>query len=212
LLPGLPKWANSERFDIQARSQGNPSKDEMRLMMRALLADRFKLVAHHETRQVPVLGVVLAKPGTTRAQLQPHSTDWPCPSHLPPPQPPAHPFPGGLPPLCKGIFELPASAAGLTHVGARDVTIQFIANYFSGASGLGHPFLDQTGLSGTFDFNLEWKREYDGPPPPGVISFPDAPGPTLQAAFREQLGLGLQAQKAPTDLIVIDHLERPSGN
>jgi uncharacterized protein (TIGR03435 family) len=212
LLPGLPKWANSERLDIQARSRGNPSKNEMRLMMRSLLADRFKLVVRHETRELPVLGVILAKPGTTGPQLQPHSNDWPCPNRLPAPQPPAHPFPGGLPPLCKGIFQLPSSAAGLWHIGARNVTVQFIADYFSGVSGLDHPFLDRTGLSGTFDFNLEWKPESNGPFPPGAPSQPDVPGSTLQAALREQLGLRLQAQKAPTDLIVIDHLEHPSGN
>ena len=176
LLPELPKWASTERFDIQARSGGNPSKDEMRLMMRSLLADRFKLVVHHETRQLPVLEVVLAKPGKTGPQLQPHSNDWPCPSHIPPPsaagqsptQPSSHAFPGGLPPLCKGIFQLPSSAPGLFHVGARNVTVQFIADYFSGVSSFGRPFLDRTGLGETVDFSLEWKREYDSLPPPGV--------------------------------------------
>jgi hypothetical protein len=76
LLPELPAWTGTERFDIQARCEGNPSKDEMRLMMRSMLADRFKLVVHHETRQLPVLEVVLAKPGKTGPQLQPHSNDW----------------------------------------------------------------------------------------------------------------------------------------
>ncbi len=219
LLPGLPEWASNERFDIQARSGGNPSKDEMRLMMRSLLADRFKLVVHHETRQLPVLEVVLTKPGKTGPQLQPHSNDWPCPSRIPPPsaagqstQASAHPFPGGLPPLCKGIFELPWSAPGLFHVGARDVTVQFIANYFSGVSGFGRPFLDRTGLSGTFDFSLEWKRENDRPLAPGVQARPNVAGPTFQTALREQLGLRLQVQKAPIDVIVVDHVEHPSGN
>jgi uncharacterized protein (TIGR03435 family) len=220
LLSGLPEWTSNERFDIQARCGGNPSKDEMRLMMRSLLADRFKLVVQHETRQLPVLEVVLAKPIKTGPQLQPHSNDWPCPSRLPSPstagrsptQPPARAFPGGLPPLCKGIFQLPSSAPGLFHVGARNVTVQFIADYFSGVSSCGRQFLDRTGLGGNVDFNLEWKREYDGPAPPGVKSPPDMPGPTFQAALREQLGLRLQAQKAPIDVIVIDHVEHPSGN
>jgi uncharacterized protein (TIGR03435 family) len=92
------------------------------------------------------------------------------------------------------------------------VTVQFIADYFSGVSGFGRPFLDRTGLGGDVDFNLEWKREYDGPPPPGVKSQADMAGPAFQAALREQLGLRLQAQKAPIDVIVIDHVERPSGN
>ncbi len=62
LTAQLPKWANTERFDIQARASGNPTKDEFRLMMQSLLADRFKLVVHHETRQLPVFALVLDKP------------------------------------------------------------------------------------------------------------------------------------------------------
>lgn len=58
-----PKWVLSDRFDIQARAEGSPTKDQMRLMMQALLADRFKLVMHSETRQLPVFGLVLDKAG-----------------------------------------------------------------------------------------------------------------------------------------------------
>lgn len=72
--------ATTDRFDIQARAEGNPGKDQMRLMMRSLLADRFKLAIHHETRQVPAFAIVLVKPGKTGPQLQLHPNDAPCPT------------------------------------------------------------------------------------------------------------------------------------
>ena len=78
LLPQLPGWVTTDRFDIQARVAGNPGKEQIRLMMRSLLADRFKLAIHNETRQVPVFAVVLLKPGKTGPQLQPHPVDSSC--------------------------------------------------------------------------------------------------------------------------------------
>src|SRR5580704_5521232 len=63
LLPQLPKWVTSDGYDIQARAVGNPTKDQMRLMMQSLLADRFKLTIHYEIRQMPVFGLILVKPG-----------------------------------------------------------------------------------------------------------------------------------------------------
>ena len=78
LMPQLPKWVTSDRYDIQARASGNPSKDQMRLMMQALLADRFKLAIHTETQQLPVFALVLVKPGKTGPQLQPYPDSSPC--------------------------------------------------------------------------------------------------------------------------------------
>ena len=80
VLPQLPEWVTTERFDIQARAEKNPGKDEMRLMMRSLLADRFKLAVHYETLQVPLFAIVLAKPGKTGPQLQLHPIDTSCPT------------------------------------------------------------------------------------------------------------------------------------
>jgi uncharacterized protein (TIGR03435 family) len=80
LLPQLPGWVMTERFDIQARAGGNPTKDQMRLMTRSLLSDRFALGIHNETRQVPVLGLVLAKSGVTGPQLRAHPVDSSCPT------------------------------------------------------------------------------------------------------------------------------------
>jgi len=87
LAPQLPGCVMTERFDIQARAEGNPTKDEMRQMMRSLLADRFKLAMHTERREVPVLAFVLAKPEKTGPQLQPHAVTTPCQTTAAPPAP-----------------------------------------------------------------------------------------------------------------------------
>jgi uncharacterized protein (TIGR03435 family) len=96
----LPKWAITNRYDIQARGAGNPTKDQMRLMMQALLSDRFKLTAHRETRQGPVLALLVVKPGETKLQLQPA---LPCDedpgSQTPPPA-----ALGGVPAVCGAGF------------------------------------------------------------------------------------------------------------
>ncbi len=81
VLTQLPGWVTTDRFDILANTDGDPAKDtkdQMRLMMRSLLAERFKMVSHYETRQVPILAAVLVKPGKTGPQLQPHPADAAC--------------------------------------------------------------------------------------------------------------------------------------
>jgi uncharacterized protein (TIGR03435 family) len=74
----LPEWVFTDRFDIQARAAGDPTKAQLRLMMQSLLADRFKLAIHFEAREVPVFALLPAKPGSTGPQLRPHSDEPPC--------------------------------------------------------------------------------------------------------------------------------------
>ena len=81
----LPKWAFTDRFDIEARKEGNPTKDQMRLMMRSLLADRFRLAAHHEIRQLPVYALLVDQPGKLGPLLQKHPDEVPCPDTPMPP-------------------------------------------------------------------------------------------------------------------------------
>lgn len=78
LQPQLPKWAATDNFDVEARAQSSPTRDQMRLMMQSLLADRFKLAVHIETRQLPGLAVVLEKPGKTGPRLVSLPNDVPC--------------------------------------------------------------------------------------------------------------------------------------
>jgi uncharacterized protein (TIGR03435 family) len=225
LIPQLPGWVTSDRFDIQARAEGNPSKDEMREMMRSLLADRFRLAIRTEEREVPVLAAVLVKPGKTGPNLRMHRDDGSCPTNAPGPsaQPsaqtpaPSQTVDGGFPALCGGIFVMPPTAPGRLRAGARNVTMAFIVDSLSGATNLGRPMVDQTGLNGTVDFLLEFVPERQGPPPGpgGPIADPSADVPTgltFQDALREQLGIKLESQKGSTEVLVVDHIEHASEN
>jgi len=209
----LPKWVITDRFDIQARAEGNPSKDQMRLMMQSLLADRFKMTMHRETRQLPVFALVLDKPGKLGPKLQPHSADADCTTGPTPPLAPGSEPPPTASLACGGIFGMPSNATGHLHIGARNVTIGLLADSLTGfANDIDRQVLDRTGLTGAFDFTLEWTPQLNGPLPPGVNFQPDPNGPTFQEALKEQLGLKLESQTGPVDVIVIDHVEPPSEN
>jgi uncharacterized protein (TIGR03435 family) len=199
----IPAWVMSDRFDIEARAEGNPDKDQMRLMMRSLLADRFKLGIHYETRQVPVFTLALLKPGKTGPMLQPHPDNYPC-SIVPDASPSQ--ASGQFPALCSGLFPLTPSAPGRQHIGARRVTMEFIANSLSAMGQLERPAIDRTGLTGNFDFALEWEPESVADPQP------DPAGPTFLEALKDQLGIKLESQKGPAEVIILDHVEHPSEN
>jgi uncharacterized protein (TIGR03435 family) len=212
----LPKWANTERYDIQAKAFGNPTKDQYRLMMQALLADRFKLALHYETHQVPVFALILDKPGKLGPQLQLHPDSSPCSSA------PASPGPGlsttvagGFPGTCGVVSQVQPSAPGRLHIGARAYSLAMLASLMnSGATGVDRPVLDETGLTGKVDFVIEFTPQYllDGPLPPGADIQPDTNGPTFMEALKEQLGLKLESQTGPVESIVVDHVEQPSEN
>jgi uncharacterized protein (TIGR03435 family) len=219
LVPQLPGWVMTDRFDIEARADGNPAKDQMRLMMRSLLADRFKFAVHTETKEMPVLAFVLAKPGKTGPQLQPHPADAPCQTNLEPTSP-AHPIPdllsqkvpGRFPAICNSILGTPSSAPGLSRLGGRNVTIGFFADLMSQRVNLGRPMIDATGLKGTFDILLEFKPESRAAATPGADTPSEPDGPTFEEALRDQLGLKLESRKSAMEVIVVDHIERPSEN
>ena len=154
LFPQLPKWATTERFDIQARAQGNPTKNQMRLMMQALLADRFKLAIHTESRQLPVFALVLVKPGKFGPQLRPHLDDPPCAPQLVVGS--GDTIAGGYPSACGGIIPIEPSKDGDMRLAARNVTLALAASTLTGYGNLNRPVLDRTGLTGTFDFFFEY--------------------------------------------------------
>lgn len=210
LSPQLPDWAKTERYDIEARMPGDPGKDGMRMAMRALLAERFNLALRYEKREVPVLAFVLAKPGKPGPQLHAHAADAPCPTEQPDSS--AAGVVKGKPQFCNGIFGLPPGAPGLFRFGGRNVTLAFIADTFSAGAGFDRPMIDATGLTGTFDFTLEFAPERRGPAPNAAESAADPAGPTFAEALRDQLGIKLQSQKGPVNVPVLDHVERPSGN
>jgi uncharacterized protein (TIGR03435 family) len=212
----LPDWALTEGFNIEARTDNHTvTKDQMRLMMRSLLADRFKLVVHYETRQVPVFAVVLARPGTLGPYLRQHPAGEPCTKIAPPlgkQSPDAPPLPprtmaDGFPLICGAFDRMEPTAPGLRREGSRDMPMAMMVTAFSGLGNLGRPAVDQTGLTGNFDWVIEFLQEM-----PGEDSHPDLSGPLFQEALKNQLGLKLVPQKAPVDFLIVDHIEHPSQN
>ena len=221
-LLGLPGWVYDDRFDIEARAQGNPTKDQMRLMMRSLLADRFKLITHTKRQTRRVFNLVPVKAGKTGPQLQPHSDDRLC-STGSTPQTPAAPRPAvpvapsprsglQLPPIpCGSIGVILASGPGRGRIGGTGVTMGRIAGFLTNPfTAVDRPVLDRTGLTGTFDFSLEWSLPPDPALPRGSQS--EDTEPTFIEALQEQLGLKLKSTRGSVDVVVVDHVEMPSPN
>ena len=216
----LPKWAN-DSYVIDAKADGNPTKDQMRLMMQSLLADRFKLRVHFEDKEVPVLALIPVKPGKPGPKLIPHSEGPPCPDSfetinpLTTPRPPLPKAGDVFPSQCGTPGQVWGTSDG-TRIGARNTTMGLLADdiyaYGSPLGELDKPVVDRTGLQGRFDFILEL--------PAGIISLipkppdPDDPpkGTPLLNAVREQLGLKLERSRGEVRTLIIDHVERPADN
>ncbi len=215
LMPGLPSWVDEMRFDINARAAiDNPTKDQFRLMVQSLLADRFKLAMHHATRQLPILELVLSKPGKTGPQLTHHVDDAKCGAVG---RPDAPPEPGDLSPFPCGMIMIgpaPSSVPGRVRGGGRDVSMDYIAAFLNGTGlqGVSSDLLvvNGTGLDGEYDFWMEMVPQFNGPAQPAIP--PDPNGPTFLEALQDQLGLKLKSTTSPVDILVIDHIEEPSPN
>jgi bla regulator protein BlaR1 len=226
-LWGWPDWLNEfqPRFDIEATAEGNPTPRQMRLMVRKLLADRFKLVVHKETRDLPVYALVLVKKdGTLGPRIRPSDPD--CIAEVQarhsgsrPFVPPAKPI-GINTPLDQ--WQLPCGSVASRPNGimaGRATTMPELA--FGGFSGiLGRKVVDKTGLAGYFDFELEYTPAVPPGPPPNPLPKPLPPeqaygrpapsiSPSFFTAMQEQLGLDLASETGPVELVVIDHVEKP---
>jgi uncharacterized protein (TIGR03435 family) len=230
MIFGMPEWARSERFDIEAEAPGNPTLDQKRMMLQSLLADRFHLVAHREKRQLLLYAAVLAKPGKLGPQLRPHKDDAECKDASAGPE--AQPNPGGAgakSPLSSGT---PAEAAAALlqqypcgHVeggllaandhdriwtGGRKLDMRTITTSIGEMEATDRPIVDRTGLSGLFDFTVEWSHQLQAL---SVNPEPDVSGMmSLADALRDQLGLKLEPTTGAVDVLVIDHVEEPSPN
>lgn len=200
-LLDLPRWIYTDRFDIEARALGNPTKDQMRLMMQSLLADRFKMRIHREMQTKPVLALNVVRTGRTGSQLRRHEPSDSCDG------PPAW-----LPPIrCGSIGPTPASTPGLARLVGRQVTMTRLAEFLMNPfTGIDRPVIDRTALSGEFDFSVEWS-----PAPESATAREtqvEDTSPTFLQALRDQLGLKLDRTTGPVSVIVVDHLERPTAD
>jgi bla regulator protein BlaR1 len=212
-ISGAPSWLNSEKYDIEAKMDSSVADElrkldedqrrlERRRMLQALLADRFKLTLHRETKELPVYSLVIAKNGPKLQEAKADDT-----------------YPNGI----KGFDG--RGTAGMMRMGRGELTGQGLP---MGSlvrlltQQLGRTVLDKTGLTGKYDFTLKWtpdeseapmlKGAGDGKQGTGSTPTPESSGPSVFTALQEQLGLKLESQKGPVEILVIDHAEKPSEN
>jgi uncharacterized protein (TIGR03435 family) len=210
-ISGGPGWLASDRFDIEAKAEGDPPIDQKRLMLRTLLAERFKLTVHTETRELPIYALVMARSdGRPGAQLR--RTDADCAREVMSLDDWAGIGPATGQPRC-GFFglqpgtDLPRARGGLAF---RGLTLAQFAKRLV-------PFVrrsvsDQTGLTGYFDADFDFLAELPPPPPPPGLPNPFGSDPfvSIFTVLPEQLGLKLDSRRGPVDVLVIDSVERPA--
>jgi uncharacterized protein (TIGR03435 family) len=195
-LIGGPDWMDSDRFDIVAKAadadvdaKGMLTLPQYMLRLQSLLEDRFKMATHWETRELPVYALVMANQGKLGPKLKPHTGDCDrARSGGPPP-------PGSPVANCGTRMNMTPTSGKVTGNG---ISLDTFARNLSG--GTGRYVINKTGLTGSYDLELEFTPDQS----------PDTTGPSLFTAMQEQLGLKLDSQRAPIEVLVIDRLERPA--
>jgi uncharacterized protein (TIGR03435 family) len=197
---GGPEWISTAGFDIVAKPpQGAPDVVRSRRMLQALLEDRFKLRVRRETREVPVYALLPTKNGIRLSDAKEGGCAVVGPSSpLPPPKAGQSP----LPP-CGGTLRGPNILAG-----GKSSMADFV---FALSNVLGRPVIDKTGYTGTFSYRLEFAPERISALP-GDAGTSDPSRPSIFTAVQDQLGLKLESQKGPAEVLVIDHVEKPEAN
>lgn len=182
-ISGGPGWMGSDRYDVAAKPENGAHDQQMKQMLQTLLADRFQLRFHRETREGAVYALFVGKNGP---RLQPAKESN----------------------SSSGITSGRNSTTGLSTLSGKRASLDEIAASLSAR--LGRPVFDKTGLTDKFDFELSWAQDLT-PPGAGTPS-PAVSGPSLFTAVQEQLGLRLESQKGPIEILVIDQVSRPQGN
>jgi uncharacterized protein (TIGR03435 family) len=210
-ISGGPDWAGSKSYDIQAKVTDTDPSDPHQLTkaqrtqaLQALLADRFKLAVHTETKEASIYALTVAKGGPRLTASKP--SDAPAPPPNLPPGAVVRNYPtDGTP---RGGTMRMSGPGNLT---VTAMTMPQFATMLS--SQLHRTIVDQTGLTGTYDFTLQWTPDnLSTSPTGGDAQAPDPTGPTIFTAVQEQLGLKLESTKGPVKTVVIDHIEPPSEN
>ena len=187
---GAPNWTEKDRYDINATPdvEGTPTADQVRVLIRNLLADRFQLKFHHDKRELSAFVLTVGKDGAKVKPSQPN---------------------GNL----HGVGMQPAKSGALLF--ANNSPISAFTNFLQSLV-LDRPVVDQTGLTGKYDLAVTLTLDesmFNGHPP----AFPKPadgvePAPNLFEAIQQQLGLKLTAEKTQVDVLAIDHVEKPSAN
>jgi uncharacterized protein (TIGR03435 family) len=188
-ISGGPDWTSADRFDIVA--EGDAGLGRVPLMMRALIAEQFKLAVHQENKELPVYALVVAR---SDRRLGPalSRVDVDC-AALAADRERAASRPGPPEPVWQARCGMAIESGSIVLSGG---TLLQVANSLSNA--VGRTVVDRTGLTGNFDVRLAWT--------PDEI---DPSGPSIFTAVKEQLGLRLESQKDPVDVLVIDRAEHP---
>jgi uncharacterized protein (TIGR03435 family) len=215
-ISGAPSWLRSDKYDVEAKMDASvvaaleklaPEERKLarRKMLQAVLADRAKLVVHRDTKEQLVYSLVIAKNGPKLQESKPVAT-------------PENGALGSGGSARSGMGMSAGSEDGKSTASFHEATITYLVGWLS--VNLRSPVTDKTGLTGNYDFKLKYVRDQNrmqpppGAPPDGQIPVAslDDSGPTLLDAIQEQIGLKLEAGKGSVEGIVIDHVERPSGN
>jgi len=212
-IQGGPDWVRSERFDIEAKADGRPTAERMRRMVHNLLAERFRLTTHVETRELPRYVLLKARSdGRLGPKLRPSEID--CPSIIAG-RDSAEELPAAVsqpigPPRCAFTFSMAGGAFTILLHGAS------ISQFIRALRPLTDRFIvDGTGLNERYDIELETERpEFRGQSfqPSSGQQVDQRDGLLLPTALSEQLGLKLQAERGPVDVLIVDHVERPTAN
>jgi uncharacterized protein (TIGR03435 family) len=180
---GATGWMDSDKFDVVAKPEGDQvPEDQLRKMLQTLLADRLQLKFHHEMKELQAYAFVVGKTGSKMKARTPGDGG-----------------PG---------FRLVFQGARLPGRNASIAQLAFVLQ----AIVLDRPVIDKTGLTGNFDFDLSWmpnETQFGGK---GATMAADPDSPDIFTAVQEQLGLRLEAQRDPVDVLVIDRAEKPSAN
>jgi len=215
---GAPGWLASDKYDVAAKWEESPreaqavkksfdeSWSDMRLRLQALLADRCALKVHRETRELPIYALTIVKTGV---KVHPPNCVTFDIDNRPPPPAPGQPRPN----YC-GSLRIGRNGANSTFT-ATGIAIKDVVRWLAGATG--RTVIDKTGYAETFDGAMEWTPDAALRPAPGDDPSKPAPsadtvGPSIFTALQEQLGLKLESAKGPVEVLVIDHVEKPSAN
>jgi len=206
-VSGGQGWIETTRYNIEAKPDSPVAPNEWKGMLQNLLADRFHLAFHRETKRLPVYALALARKGGKLGPGMVESKEGGCvardPSRPGPPDP-------GQPPFCGNVL---GGSSQLTGTAATPGDIAPMLSVY-----VGREVLDKTGLARKYDITLKFTPDENQLARwrmPGAQPLPapaDASGPSLFTALQEELGLKLEPQKAPVDVFVIDHAEKPSEN
>jgi len=212
---GLPTWAKTSTFLIDARAGSPATQIEMRPMLQSLMEERFGLKFHRETRQMDVY--ILTHSGNTKLHPAASQSCVPEGTALAPFSPHG--------PIACGRVSLSMSASGEARARGGQVSAEGLAAFLE--SFWHRKVIDRSKLTGTFNVDLSFTVDMDQPgspnlqpgpnngpgvpPPPGPPRFTFIP-PSLNKSLNEQLGLKLQRSKGPVEVIVVDHVERPTSN